>query len=233
MNSQNFVLTLLFLFHGLSDYLFQTDSIVLKKSKGLIEGFIKHFLVVLVLNLLVLPFFKFKAILFLIFLSFVHIIIDYLKYKIAKTDNVYFFIGDQIFHFLTIYFISLKLIDVFCFSYPEIYFKIFAVFCIYIYVIFGGAIFIKYVLLSLNIHISKMEITSSGKIIGMLERTLMMTLIAVNQIAAASFVIGAKSIARYKELDNKDFAEYYLIGTMLSMLIALFGGLLIKAILKI
>jgi hypothetical protein len=44
---------------------------------------------------------------------------------------------------------------------------------------------------------------------------------------------GLNSIARYKELDNKDFAEYYLIGTMLSMLIALFGGLLIKAILKI
>ncbi|WP_042832784.1 hypothetical protein [Thermoanaerobacter sp. YS13] len=59
----------------------------------------------------------------------------------------------------------------------------------------------------------------------------MVTLIAVNQMAAASFVIAAKSIARYKELDNKDFAEYYLIGTMLSMLIALFGGLLIKAIL--
>ncbi|MGI1691566.1 DUF3307 domain-containing protein [Thermoanaerobacter uzonensis] len=231
MNSQNFALTLLFLSHGLSDYLFQTDSIVLKKRKGLIEGFAKHFLIVFVLNLFLLPFFKFKAILPLTLLSFVHVIIDYLKYKITKTDNVYSFIVDQILHFLTIYFISLKLVDGFCFLPPEIYSKTFAVLCVYIYVIFGGAIFIKYVLLSPNIHVSKVEITSSGKIIGMLERTLMVTLIAVNQMAAASFVIAAKSIARYKELDNKDFAEYYLIGTMLSMLIALFGGLLIKAIL--
>ncbi|WP_164995797.1 MULTISPECIES: hypothetical protein [Thermoanaerobacter] len=44
---------------------------------------------------------------------------------------------------------------------------------------------------------------------------------------------GLNSIARYKELDDKNFAEYYLIGTMSSMLIAIFGGLLIKAILKI
>ncbi|ABY93373.1 hypothetical protein JCM16816_10090 [Thermoanaerobacter brockii subsp. lactiethylicus] len=44
---------------------------------------------------------------------------------------------------------------------------------------------------------------------------------------------GLNSIARYKELDDKNFAEYYLIGTMLSILIALFGGLAIKAILKI
>jgi len=41
---------------------------------------------------------------------------------------------------------------------------------------------------------------------------------------ALGFVIAAQSIARFKELDEKGFADYYLIGTLASVLVALIGG---------
>ena len=41
----------------------------------------------------------------------------------------------------------------------------------------------------------------------------------MNQISAIGFIYTAKSIARFKEIEqNKAFAEYYLIGTLFSIL---------------
>ena len=35
------------------------------------------------------------------------------------------------------------------------------------------------------------------------------------------FVLAAKSFARFKELDKREFAEYVLIGTLISMILAI------------
>ena len=45
------------------------------------------------------------------------------------------------------------------------------------------------------------------------------------------FVLTAKSIARFKQMENKDFAEKYLIGTLTSFLIALISVLILKELL--
>ena len=45
------------------------------------------------------------------------------------------------------------------------------------------------------------------------------------------FVLTAKSIARFKQMENKDFAEKYLIGTLTSFLIALISVLILKGLL--
>jgi len=46
------------------------------------------------------------------------------------------------------------------------------------------------------------------------------------------YIFAAKSIARYPEMkDGTHFAEYYLIGTLTSISIAFFGGLLLKYLL--
>jgi len=60
-----------------------------------------------------------------------------------------------------------------------------------------------------------------GKYIGILERTFIYFLIIFQQYAAIGIVLGLKSFARYKELDKRGFAEYFLIGSMLSILTAL------------
>lgn len=72
---------------------------------------------------------------------------------------------------------------------------------------------------------------SRGLVIGVLERTLALTLVLTNQFSALGLVLAAKAIVRYQALDDRDFAEYVLIGTLTSLLIALFVGLGLRAIL--
>ena len=59
-----------------------------------------------------------------------------------------------------------------------------------------------------------------GMLIGLLERTFLYFLIIFNQIGAIAVIIALKSLARFKELDDKNFAEYFLIGSLLSVLMA-------------
>jgi hypothetical protein len=51
------------------------------------------------------------------------------------------------------------------------------------------------------------------------------------RFGAVGFVIAAKTMARFKVLDNRDFAEYFLVGTFLSLLSAGVITLFIRALL--
>lgn len=66
---------------------------------------------------------------------------------------------------------------------------------------------------------------NTGRVIGILERWLMyLVVLSTNNLAAIAFIIAAKGLARMKQLDDKVFAEYMLIGTLLSMLSAVLVG---------
>ena len=56
-----------------------------------------------------------------------------------------------------------------------------------------------------------------GATIGALERLLIVAFVMTGAIAAVGFVIAAKTIARFKQLDDRGFAEYYLLGTLASV----------------
>lgn len=63
------------------------------------------------------------------------------------------------------------------------------------------------------------SIAGAGATIGNLERFLMGIFIGIGQYAALGLVMTAKSIARYDQISkNKMFAEYFLIGTLYSVL---------------
>jgi hypothetical protein len=72
---------------------------------------------------------------------------------------------------------------------------------------------------------------ATGRVIGCLERFIVLGLVLLDQWAAIGLVLAAKSIARFKELDSQPFADYYLIGTLTSMLVALSSGILLRAVL--
>jgi hypothetical protein len=67
--------------------------------------------------------------------------------------------------------------------------------------------------------------TQVGATIGVLERLLIVTLLLVGAEAAIGFVIAAKTIARFRLLDDRDFAEYYLLGTLASVSVAILTAL--------
>ncbi len=76
-------------------------------------------------------------------------------------------------------------------------------------------------------------VKGAGAIIGLLERGLVLTFVLLNQYTAIGLILTAKSIARYKELDNRRFAEYFLIGTLSSVLFAILIGVLAKWLLQL
>ncbi len=68
----------------------------------------------------------------------------------------------------------------------------------------------------------------AGRIIGKLERLIIVILVLANQIGAIGFVLTAKSVARFKQLEDKDFAEKYLVGTLTSASIAIITALILR-----
>ena len=68
----------------------------------------------------------------------------------------------------------------------------------------------------------------AGRWIGMIERILILTFVLINQFTGIGFLIAAKSILRFGDIrnpDNRKEAEYILLGTMISFIIAIFTGL--------
>ncbi|MEO6992191.1 MAG: hypothetical protein ABI273_01060 [Lacunisphaera sp.] len=70
-----------------------------------------------------------------------------------------------------------------------------------------------------------------GRVIGVLERVLLYWFIMAGQLGAIGFVLAAKAFTRFKALDDRPFAEYVLIGTLLSACLALAAAGLIKSLL--
>jgi hypothetical protein len=58
------------------------------------------------------------------------------------------------------------------------------------------------------------------------------TFILVGAESAIGLVVAAKTIARFRQLDDRDFAEYYLLGTLASVSVAIVTGLIARAALN-
>jgi hypothetical protein len=70
-----------------------------------------------------------------------------------------------------------------------------------------------------------------GRVIGLLERVLIYAFVLSGQFGAIGFTLAAKGFTRFKELENRGFAEYVLIGTLLSSSIAMATGVWIRRML--
>lgn len=56
--------------------------------------------------------------------------------------------------------------------------------------------------------------------IGALERLMTFFFVMNGAYGALGFLIAAKGMTRFKQLDDREFAEYFLIGTFLSIILA-------------
>ena len=75
---------------------------------------------------------------------------------------------------------------------------------------------------------SLLSVPGAGAVIGNMERILSAIFLSVGQWAAIGVVFTAKSIARFKQIEkNKQFAEYYLIGTLYSILFVVLAYFLV------
>lgn len=66
-----------------------------------------------------------------------------------------------------------------------------------------------------------------GRLIGTLERVLLLAVVIAGSYEALGFIVAAKGLVRSKEFEvSRDMTEYFLIGSLASVLVALTTGLL-------
>jgi hypothetical protein len=76
-------------------------------------------------------------------------------------------------------------------------------------------------------QIDVMEI-NRGRLIGNLERLILTIVVAAGSYAALAFLVAAKGLVRSEGLQKRDFAEYFLVGSLSSVLVALCAGVVIR-----
>jgi hypothetical protein len=102
---------------------------------------------------------------------------------------------------------------------------------VYVGVMFAGGYLIRYLTRDLSAGIERPgetseQVRNAGMYIGWLERFLVVTAILVQSPSMVGLILTGKSIARFPELKER-FAEYFLIGTLLSIGLAVVGGLVL------
>lgn len=108
---------------------------------------------------------------------------------------------------------------------------------VYAAVIFGGGYLIRTLTRSLIVKGAQPEgetaeqLRNAGMYIGWLERFLILTALLLHSPATAGLVLTAKAIARYPQFKHVRFAEYFLIGTLLSLSVVMLGGLILLKLL--
>ena len=109
----------------------------------------------------------------------------------------------------------------------------------YLYVSGRGMVLIRSVLELSSLQMRRDEDRTAGAIdvargraIGALERALALTLVLLGEYGAVGWIIAAKSLARFKALEEREFAEYFLIGTLASFLLAVLAGVGLRALLN-
>jgi len=109
----------------------------------------------------------------------------------------------------------------------------------YLYVSGRGVVLIRSVLELPTLQMRRDEDRTAGAIeiargraIGALERALALTLVLLGEYSAVGWIIAAKALARFRALEDREFAEYFLIGTLASFLLALLAGIGVRILLK-
>ena len=72
-----------------------------------------------------------------------------------------------------------------------------------------------------------------GRVIGALERLITFFFVLKGAYGALAFLIAAKGMTRFKQLDDREFAEYFLIGTFLSIILAGSAALITQCLIEI
>ena len=238
---------LLLLAHVLGDFYFQTGHMSRKKDSSM-KWVIMHCLFYWLSILIVLgPVMSVTIMLIGTVAAAAHAVIDIMKYlyvrkirsrrtiSAGRERNIFF--ADQLLHLICLVFIAyiavLQNIPL-QFCSPVLgFFEIINI-DVFVFVFWAAALLIIHK--PANIFISRIlsvyrpdnkddankKDNNAGRFIGTIERIIILIFLSIGQYAAIGLVLTAKSIARYDKISKeKDFAEYYLIGTLISTLVVI------------
>ena len=239
----------IYLAHLLTDFVFQTHRLVEQKRHGKASAYFYHGLTHYLSAVILVSFFLvgsglwLRTHVLLLALTVVHLLIDFAKIRLTQrvllNRGAIAFVFDQSLHFLTVTAVAWLLAPGVPFAeviallgrgraLPS---KLLFIPVIYVAVIFGGGYLIRALTrpLAESVQLYPPEkhgepMQNAGLYIGWLERFLLLTALLLQSPGTAGLILAAKAIARYPEFKSEHFAEYFLIGTLLSFSIAVLGG---------
>ncbi len=249
---QMFLRTLLavYLGHLTADFVFQPRRLVDGKLRGRVSAYLLHGLIHYLSTILLVGFFipgsivSLRTHLVIVALTLVHLLIDVAKVQLTARrvirDGTGSYVADQLVHLLTVVLAAWLLSP--CMSFAALAAplqaarglenKFLAVPVIYLGVVFGGGYLIRYMTRSLAESVKDEDtekageqLQNAGLYIGWLERFLILPALLLRSPAAVGLILTAKAITRYPEFKSARFAEYVLIGTLLSVSLAFVGAI--------
>jgi hypothetical protein len=223
-----------------ADFLFQSSAMAQAKQKRLSTIGIHSGIVVLLSFFASIDFFSAGTVVMVLLLGGIHFLIDWGKVSVDRrlTDGYWpatTFLLDQLLHLVVItsllvvfnFLDGTRVIDLLWAVTGDSVLT--AIAAVYVGALFGGSVLVRMVVQSFGTEVTKNTgLAKAGAYIGVLERFLLISLLGAGQFGAAGLVLVAKSIARYKQLDDQDFAEYFLIGTLTSLVIAVLAGMVVR-----
>lgn len=241
------ITNILIITHLLMDFTFQSAKMAERKRTSfkylLVHSFIYLIGYTIVCNLFMPARIACSAI---AVLSVSHFIIDLIRQRVElkvsnNTLRFFSFIADQVMHLTVI--ISVSFIFKLDIGGNCLYSlllnyrnsdKIILYILLFVIVWDPASVFIKkmFCLVLNNGSYNSENDLKMGNLIGKLERVIICVLVLLNQYGVIGLVLTAKSIARFRQLEDKDFAEKYLVGTLISLTVALVSTIMIKAYLR-
>ncbi len=238
----------LYFAHLLTDFLFQTRRMVDAKKRGGVAGYLAHGGVYYITTALVAAT-TIPGVLFsgrfqagLVGLVAIHLLIDIAKISLTRSarirDGVTAFVADQALHLLTVWVAACWISGTLLWTggsellartrnAPD---RVLLSGIVYILVVFAGGYLIRYLTQSFLDGVklaneTTPQLRNAGMYIGWLERFVILTAVLLQSPATVGLVLTAKSIVRYPQIESPGFAEYFLVGTLLSLIEAMVGGL--------
>lgn len=226
--------------HLLADFLFQKDSWVKDKQDRKLMGYGMwlHAIVVLVMTIAAFGCFSRVYIVLAILITCAHVAIDYLKVAFTRNGPRAFAV-DQLLHVLVL-FVMTCLVSRYGHWHQwgiipegkEVLYPV--VVCGYLFCLSPANYIIREILKYCHVQNGAKcddvdvneSIKLSGVLIGSMERFLVLTFILVGNFEAAGLTVAAKSLLRFND-DEGPRTEYVLVGTLLSIMIAVVCALVI------
>jgi uncharacterized protein DUF3307 len=244
----------LYFAHLLTDFIFQTRRMVDAKKRGGSAGYLAHGVVYYLTTALVTAatisgaLFSGRYQAGLVGLVAIHLLIDIAKISLTGSgrvrDGITAFAADQALHLLTVWVAACWIArtpvwlggSMLLAGIRGVPNTTMLVGIVYILVVFAGGYVVRFLTRSLLVGVdlgeSTPQLQNAGMYIGWLERLLILTAVLWRSPATIGLILTAKSIVRYPEMKSIRFAEYFLIGTLLSLVEAMAGGLYLLHVLR-
>ena len=244
------VFLLLLMGHFLGDFYFQSHAIAKTKDKDKGALFTHCSIYALTMFLVAIPLFSWSMLVTVFLLAIAHLVIDSVKHRMSRRrlttyqKEARLFVIDQMLHLgcIVLAVIGLSFIQE-PFEYLPILTRFFSQLAIQPTELLAWVVMLLFIMQPASITIKKVlyvyrpipdtsedgeGVPNAGSLIGIFERLFIFLMLSVSQYTAIGFILTAKSIARYNKIsESPQFAEYYLLGTLLSSLLVVIGYLLI------